>query len=78
MEVWAVTLDATAVGELEEVRKYRCVEADRNFKGRRQLYQKGLLVVDEASRTQLKKYYHRIDSIRKSPGASSTPVSDSL
>ncbi|KAL7282154.1 hypothetical protein ACG7TL_003623 [Trametes sanguinea] len=46
MEVRAVTLDTSAVGELE------------------QLYQKGLLLVDEDSRAHLQRYYHRIDSIR--------------
>ncbi|KAI0637858.1 hypothetical protein C8Q77DRAFT_1088160 [Trametes polyzona] len=46
MDVWAVTLDTTAVGELEE------------------LYQKTLLLLDEESKARLKKYYHRIDSIR--------------
>ncbi|KAI0356587.1 hypothetical protein OH77DRAFT_1452511 [Trametes cingulata] len=46
MEVWAVTLDTTAVNDLEE------------------LYQKGLLLVDEASQIHLRKYYHRIDSVR--------------
>lgn len=75
MEVWAVTLDASAVGELEEVSKLLCTETGRNLNRGRQLYQKGLLVVDEASKTQLKKYYHRIDSVRKSPGASPTSVS---
>ncbi|KAI9067617.1 hypothetical protein FKP32DRAFT_1620097 [Trametes sanguinea] len=46
MEVRAVTLDTSAVGELEE------------------LYQKGLLLVDDESRAHLQRYYHRIDGIR--------------
>ncbi|KAH9853709.1 hypothetical protein C2E23DRAFT_884383 [Lenzites betulinus] len=46
MDVWAVTLDTTAVGELED------------------LYQQGLLLLDEESKVHLKKYYHRIDSVR--------------
>ncbi|TFK93921.1 hypothetical protein K466DRAFT_537224 [Polyporus arcularius HHB13444] len=46
MEVWAVTLDATALNSLDE------------------LYQTALSILDDESRSQVQKYYHRIDSIR--------------
>ncbi|KAI0721830.1 hypothetical protein C8T65DRAFT_629312 [Cerioporus squamosus] len=46
MEVWAVTLDAATLGDLDE------------------LYARALLALDDESKTQVQKYYHRIDRVR--------------